>query len=92
MKGMVSFPNAKVEALKNYKMPITKTNLKAFLGTNGYYCRFVSNFAQKAYSLTDATKESDPKKLVWNDEILSEFTTLCNELCSVSVLHIIPTE
>ena len=28
-KGVVSVPNAKVEALKNYKMPITKTDLNS---------------------------------------------------------------
>ena len=51
-KGKVSIPDAKIEGLKNFKRHKTKTDL-TFLGTIGYFRRFVTNFLQKPHPLTD---------------------------------------
>ena len=68
-KGIVSIPEAKVEAMKNFKKPRTKSDLRAFLGTIGYYRRFVPGFAQKAHPLTEATKMIAPNTINWNKEM-----------------------
>ena len=50
--GKVSVPAARVEAIKNYKCPKTKLDLQAFLGTTGYYRRFISHYADHSFHLT----------------------------------------
>ena len=54
--GKVSVPAARVEAIKNYKRPKTKKDLQAFLGTTGYYGRFISHYADHSFHLTNAIK------------------------------------
>ena len=44
--GEISIPEARVAALRNFQRPVTKSDLRAFLGTVGYYRRFVPEFAQ----------------------------------------------
>ena len=46
----------KVIAVKNYHTPVTKKDVRVFLGLVGYYCRFMPHFASIAVSLTDLTK------------------------------------
>ena len=46
----------KVIAVKNYHTPVTKKDVRAFLGLVEYYCRFILHFASIAVSLTDLTK------------------------------------
>ena len=91
-KGMVSVPNAKVEALKNYKMPITKTDLKSISRYYGILPQVCVQILLRRHVLSLMQLKSLPlKKMVWNYAMLSAFTVLRNELCSVSVSHI-PTE
>ena len=86
-KGIVSIPEAKVEAMKNFKKPKTKSDLRAFLGTIGYYRRFVPGFAQ-AHPLTEATKMIAPNTINWNKEMYDAFKELCSILCTATKLHI----
>ena len=72
-KSMVSIPGAKVEALKIFKKPKIKLDLRSFLGTIGYYRRFVPGFAQKAYPLTEATKNKAPNKIKWSIDMSEAF-------------------
>ena len=76
--GKVSVPEARVVALRNFQKPVTKTDLRAFLGTVGYYRRFIQDFAQRAYPLTEATKKAAPNIVVWNDCMYIAFCYLCN--------------
>ena len=87
-EGMVSIPEAKVEALKNFIRPKTKKNLRSFLGTIGYYRRFVPGFSQKAYPLTEATKQKAPNSIIWNDTMCEAFHELCTILSHATNLHI----
>ena len=87
-KSMVSIPEVKVEALKNFKKPKTKSDLRAFLGTIGYYRRFVPGFAQKVYPLTEATKNKDSNIIKWSIDMSEAFKELCSILCCVTNLHI----
>ena len=87
-EGMVSIPEAKVEALKNFIRPKTKKDLISFLGTIGYYRRFVPGFSQKAYPLTEATKQKAPNSIIWNDTMCEAFHELCTILSHATNLHI----
>ena len=57
---------AKVEAIANWPQPRTK--VLAFLGTAGYYRKFVPEYSTLAKPLTDLTKKSLPKQVAWSPE------------------------
>ena len=67
--GKISVPEARVTALRNFRKPVTKADLRAFLGTIGYYRRFVPQFSQRAVPLTEATKKAAPNVLAWSDSM-----------------------
>jgi len=46
-EGNVSVPQPKVQAIKEFRRPLTKKNIHAFLGTVGYYRRFVHDFVDE---------------------------------------------
>ena len=39
---------AKIEAVQGFKQPVTKKDMRAFLGLVGYYRRFIPDFASKS--------------------------------------------
>ena len=43
--GLVSVPEARVKALRDYHRPKHQKGLRAFLGTAGYYRKFIPDFA-----------------------------------------------
>ena len=51
--GLVSIPEAGVKALSDYHKPKKQKGLRAFLGTAGYYLRFIPDFARWAGPLFD---------------------------------------
>ncbi len=66
-KGLVSVPEAKVEALRNYTRPKTKAQLKSFLGLTGYYRRFILNYANYSKPLNAKTKAEAPLAVDWDE-------------------------
>lgn len=86
--GKLSVPDCRVAALRKFRQPVTKRDLRAFLGTAGYYRRFIKNFATIALPLTDATKKNAPTKISWDEDMLSAFSILCNSLSDFSALVI----
>ena len=85
-RGFVNPEEAKVESIKTYKQPKTKTDLRAFLGLVGYYRRFIPDFAKKTLLMTDATKKTAPNIVQWSDELLTEFDVLKKALTGESIL------
>ena len=78
----MSVPVAKVEAIKNFKRPVTKKDLRLLLGTTSYYRRFIPQFADHSFSLTKATRKVAPLKIEWTDEMLSDFLYVCTSFKS----------
>jgi hypothetical protein len=48
---------AKIEAIKNWSIPATLTQLQSFLGLAGFYRCFVRDFSIIAAPLNDLTKK-----------------------------------
>ncbi|GJT06185.1 putative reverse transcriptase domain-containing protein [Tanacetum coccineum] len=57
---------SKIEAVKNWKPPKTPTEIRSFLGLEGYYRRFIANFSRIAKPLTLLAQKN--KKFEWGDE------------------------
>ena len=71
--GRVLVPEAKVDAIRKFVKPKTKKGIQAFLSRTGYYCRFISHYAEHSFHLTSSTKNAAPNTIVWTDEMCVEF-------------------
>ncbi len=68
-EGVVTVPESRVLAVKNYGRPKTKRQLRTFLGAIGYYRMFMPGFAKMAANLTPSTHVGVPVKVVWSVEM-----------------------
>ncbi|GJV22459.1 putative reverse transcriptase domain-containing protein [Tanacetum coccineum] len=75
---------SKIEAVKNWKAPITPSEVRSFLGLAGYYRRFIENFFKIAKSLTILTQKC--RTFDWGEEQELAFQTLKDKLCNAPVL------
>ncbi|GKG17175.1 putative reverse transcriptase domain-containing protein, partial [Tanacetum coccineum] len=66
---------------KNWKTPMTPSEIRSFLGLAGYYRWFITNFSKIAKPLTLLTH-----KYVWGVEQEEAFQTLKNNLCDAPIL------
>ena len=85
--GRVKVDGAKVEAVRQFQIPRTKKDVRAFLGLAGYYRKFICNFASLASALTDLTRKSAPNRVIWTAECDLAFQQLKTRLCSSPVLQ-----
>jgi len=58
-EGKVDKEDSKVEEVKNWPIPKTVRDVRAFLGLAGFYRRFVHKFAEIARPLTDILKSTE---------------------------------
>ena len=84
--GKVSPADLKVCAVRNFCQPQTKKHVRQFLGLTGYYRKYVRNYAEHSFNLTEATKKSAPERVVWNSALVKEFVYLKDVLCSLPCL------
>ena len=76
----------KVEAVKNYKKPESKSEVRAFLGLTSYYRRFIPNYSSIAAPLTALTQKVKPENVQWDQENQRAFEKHKNALTSGPVL------
>jgi hypothetical protein len=62
----ISASPGKVQAVKNYPVPKTTRDVRAFLGLASFYRRLVPRFADLAKPLTELTKKD--AKFKWEDK------------------------
>lgn len=77
---------AKVEAVANRPISRTKTQVPAFLGTARYYRKFVPNYSAIAKPLTDLTRKSLSRQVLWSPECEAAFQQLRQALIQAPVL------
>ena len=77
---------SKLEAVKDFKQPETKKDVRAFLGLTGYYRTFILGCASRAAALTDLTRKREPSNLTWTPACTAAFQDLKDALCSQPVL------
>jgi hypothetical protein len=84
--GLVKPDQLKIEAVKNFPRPITKKDIKSFLGTVGFYRRLIPSFAEIAAPLTDMTSGVLKKEVVWSEAAEKAFNQLKDCLITQPVL------
>ena len=85
--GTVKPEHGKLEAVQNFPIPETKSQVRAFLGLTGYYRRFIPGYSSIAAPLTDLTKKYAPTKVAWSEACATAFRKLQELLCSSPVLR-----
>eukprot|EP00731_Ephydatia_muelleri_P021055 Em0013g782a len=86
-KGVVQPEPSKVQAVMNFPIPSTKTQVRGFLGLTGYYRRFIPNYAAMVAILTDLTKKSASVQVQWSEQCNYVFEELKRILCCSPVLR-----
>ncbi|KAL0169058.1 hypothetical protein M9458_037280, partial [Cirrhinus mrigala] len=75
-RGLIQPQEKKVEAIRKASQPLTKTQVRAFLGLAGYYRCFIPNFSSLAAPLTDLTRKGQPEKIHWTSAAKKAFVQL----------------
>ncbi len=86
--GSFSIPDHRVSALSEFARPVTKKQLRSFLGSMSYYRQFIPKFAECSSLLTPATSLRAPLRVVWTKEMTSAFCELKVLLCSSCLLYV----
>ena len=58
-KEVISVDPSKIQAVIDWPIPRTITEIKSFIGLAGYYRRFVQDFSKIAAQLTKLTKKGE---------------------------------
>ena len=75
--------SARVKAIKR---PETKRQLQSFLGTTGYYQKFIRSYADHSANLTVATWKTAPNRLDWTEAMCDDSCFICTTLCDCCTL------
>jgi len=74
----------KVKAIQDWPTPSKVTHVRSFLGTAGYYRRFIKDFSKLAAPLSELTK--DNVKFEWGHQQESAFRSLKSSIATGPVL------
>ncbi|GJU52881.1 putative reverse transcriptase domain-containing protein [Tanacetum coccineum] len=77
---------SKIEAVKSWKAPTTPSEVRSFMGLDGYYRRFIENFSKIAKPLTSLTQKN--QKYEWGDKQEEAFQTFKDNLCNAPILSL----
>ena len=61
----MSMPEHRSQALGNYSIPGSKKGLRVFLGSMGFYRRYVDQLASHTSLLTPLMTKQAPHRIVW---------------------------
>ena len=78
---------AKIEAVQQFNLPITKKDVRSFLGLTRYYRKFIKDYATIAIPLTNMLKKSLPDRVRWNEETDRTFELLKQVIMDKAVLR-----
>lgn len=85
--GRVRPGTLKVQAIRDFEIPIKKKDVRSFLGLASYYRRFVPQFSTIATPLSDLTKNDQPDRVKWTPTTNKAFETLKASLTKEPVLR-----
>ena len=86
--GRIEPEPMKIVAVRNYPRPVTKKDVRAFLGLVGYYRRFIPQFSSIATPLTDLTKKGVPQTVEWGVNQENAFQKLKLLLIQAPILKV----
>lgn len=78
----------KVKAIENAERPMTKRQVKSFIGLVGFYRKFIPNFSVIAAPLTDLTRTGQPNRVIWTEAQEHAFNSLKKSLTMSPILKL----
>ncbi|CAG2201844.1 Retrovirus-related Pol polyprotein from transposon 17.6,Retrovirus-related Pol polyprotein from transposon opus,Retrovirus-related Pol polyprotein from transposon 297,Retrovirus-related Pol polyprotein from transposon gypsy [Mytilus edulis] len=78
----------KVKAMGEAPRPVTKKQVRSFLGLVGFYRKCIPNFSCIALPLTDLTKKGQPSTVVWENAQENAFQSLRCALVRFPILKL----
>ena len=87
-EGIIMPQEKNVEKMRNAPRPVTKKNVRSFLGMCGFYQKFIKDFNQIAAPLTELTRKTAPDRVEWSPECETAFQTLKDRLTSQPILRL----
>ena len=78
----------RIEAIAATEAPKNKKQLRSFLGSVGYYQRFIRNYSHLIKPLTDFLKQQRPDIIQWTDVTYEAFDALRKVLIDKPVLQL----
>ena len=84
-KGEIRPTVTKMEKIRDAAQPVTRKEVKSFLGLVSYYRRFVPNFSDTATPLIEAAGSGGARKVEWTEECDRAFTRLKQAFCAAPV-------
>lgn len=79
-QGQIGVLEATIKAMAEFRQPKTRTDVRAFLGTAGYYRKFLKDYAAISAPLPQATQKTEPMPVDWNTDRLEAFHVLHKSL------------
>ena len=84
--GKIKPMECKIQAVREYKQPQTKKQVRVFLGLCGYYRRFIPSFSTIANPLTELTRKNRENLVKWDSHCELAFNSLKKALTQHPVL------
>ncbi|KAM8707567.1 hypothetical protein ACLKA7_014661 [Drosophila subpalustris] len=84
-RGGIATDPSKVDAIRSWPSPKTLKQARRFLGLVGWYRRFIQNFAEVVFPITELL--STKKKFVWTDTAQEAFDKLKDLLPTAPILQ-----
>ena len=81
-RDTMSIPEHRTSALAQHTRPKSKKRLRAFLGSVGFYRRYLPHLADTTAVLTPLTSKQAPQTVEWTDEGVSAFQHICHFFCA----------
>ena len=85
-QGYLHMDPKKIKTVKEWPIPLSKRDLKSFLGFCNFYRRFIKDFSKIARPLHDMLKRD--VSFFWGDEAQVSFDKLIDVICSEPILMI----
>ena len=87
-RGVIRPDESKVQKILHADRPVTKKQIRSFLGLVGFYRKFIPQFASISAVLTDMVKNGKPNIVQWSEESDKAFHILRRYLVTEPILHL----
>ena len=86
--GVVTPVQDKLAAVRQWPQPVTKKQLRGFLGLSGYYCDFIQGYSEMAAPLTNLSRDEADVVSDWDESCTRAFERMKLALTSAPVLRL----